>query len=261
VSLLSADRVLLSVGPERLSCVRLTGMRSRRKDEASFALKVRDGAPQFDELSNWLGRSHGRLHVVLSSAWVRYAVMPWQDALGNEGLAEDFARALFNEQFGEISAGWHIIMSPFVPGKSRIAAAVDARWINAIGEFANTHRLKLARIRPSLSAIFNRVSDKLPENALLAVVEPRRLTLLHIENGEWSNLHNRVLPENWVSRLSGFITQASASLGTLTIPLFITAPQYERPELDGMSATWLRLPANRFFDPRRDLEWAFCLGV
>jgi hypothetical protein len=261
VSLLSADRVRLSVGAERLHCVRLHGWFGTPGASTSFPLTVQDGVLQCEELCEWLGKGRGRLDVVLSNAWVRYVILPWQDALASEQLAGDFARALFQEQYGDISASWHVTLSAFLPGRPRIAVAFDTRWYQALQEMARRCGLTLASLRPALSAVLDRIGPLLPADALLAMVEPRRFALLHIEQGEWGSVHNRMLPANWPNHLPGFITQASAALGALAKPLFIVAPQLRRPDLGQLQGTWLRLPPNGRFDPRRDLDWSMCLGV
>ncbi|MDK2126447.1 hypothetical protein [Parachitinimonas caeni] len=256
-----ADRVVIAVGAESVSAVYLKGWGRRRVAEARFALKVHDGVPDFAELATWLADCKARqLEVVLSSAWVRFAVLSWQPALSSEAVSLDFASSLFSEQYGDTSANWQITLSPLRPGHSRVASAIDTRWLAALQALADQRKLKLVSVRPLLASVFNRVADKLAGEALLAVVEPRRLALIQVRNGEWVNLYNRMLPEPWERRLPGLITQASAALDALTTPVFIAAPVFERPELGRLSATWLRLPPQRGFDPRSDREWALCLG-
>ncbi|WP_154668062.1 hypothetical protein [Pseudoduganella violaceinigra] len=261
MSLLSAERVRLAVGAERIDCVRLQGWRGTPGEPMSCALAMQDGAPDFSEVGDWLGKSGGRLEVVLSNTWVRYVIVPWQDALGNEALAMDFARALFQQQYGDASNGWRVTLSAFYPRRPRVAVAVDERWFAALEGLAARSGMKLAAVRPALAAVLNRVGRELPPNALLAMVEPRRLALLQLAQGQWHSVHNRMLPANWAPHLPGFITQARAALGAFNVPLFIIAPQHERPDLGLLQGTWLRLPPSGRFDPRRDQVLSMCLGV
>jgi len=261
VSLLSADRVRLAVGAERIDCVRLHGWRGKPGEPMSCALALQDGAPQFAEVAEWLGKAGGRLEVVVSNTWVRYAIVPWQDTLGNEALAMDFARALFQQQYGDASNGWRLALTPFYPRRPRVAVALDERWLAAIEGLAARCGLRLSAVRPSLAAVLGRIGRQLPPDALLAMVEPRRLAMLQLAQGQWHSVHNRMLPANWALHLPGFITQARAALGAFNTPLFIIAPQHERPDLGLLQGTWLRLPPGANFDPRRDQVLSMCLGV
>ncbi|GAB3251207.1 hypothetical protein [Chitinimonas naiadis] len=256
-----AGELVLAIGADGVSAVELQGWRRRRVAEIRLPLKVQDGIPQFDGLAGWLAeRRSRRLSVRLSSAWVRFVVLPWQSELVDEKLALAMAQSLFGEQYGEASAGWQIALSPLQPFQARIASAIDERWYTALHGLAQQHNYKLVSVQPLLAAIYNRLADKLPDDALLAIVEPRRLVLLQIESGQWQQLYNRVLPEPWERRLPSLITQASATLNSQATPLYIAAPLFERGDLSGLAATWLRLPAKPGFDPRRDRDWAFCVG-
>ncbi|WP_374354696.1 hypothetical protein [Chitinimonas sp.] len=253
--------LVMVIGADSLSVIELSGWNKQRIAEFRLPLKVHEGVPQFDGLNDWLAaRRARRLSVRISSSWIRFAVLPWQAELIDDTLSLALAQALFAEQYGEASASWKIDLTPCRPGEARIASAVDARWFAALEALAKHHTMQLRSVQPLLAAIYNGLADKVPDEALLAVVEPRRLVLIHIENGQWRQLYNRVLPEPWERRLPSLITQASASLNALSTPVFIAAPLFERGDLGRLSATWLRLPARRGFDPRRDRDWAFCQG-
>jgi hypothetical protein len=256
-----SGELVVAVGADHVGAIELSGLSRERVRETRLPLKIVDGQPQFDALAAWIevGKAR-RLTVRLSSAWVRFALLPWQNELADEALALGLARALFQEQYGETSVDWRISLSPLQPGCERVASAIDTRWFDALSALADQCSCKLQSMEPIMTAVYNRIADKLPNDALLAVVEPRRLVLLQIEGGRWAKLYNRVLPEPWQRRLPGLITQASAALDALSTPLFIAAPQFEREDLGRLSATWLRLPPQRGFDPRRDRDWAFCAG-
>ncbi|QDQ25414.1 hypothetical protein FNU76_03050 [Chitinimonas arctica] len=258
---LSAERVVVAVLADSLQAVRLKGQ--RRLASARFTLRLADGALLLDELAAWLigaGAGARKLEVVLSNAWVRYAVLPWHATLADDSLCQDYARTLLAEQYGEAANGWTLTLSPLAPGSNRVVSAIDTRWLASFAELAGQQRLKLSSVRPMLASVYNQLSSKLPAESLLAVVEPQRLCLLQLKGGDWVNLYNRMLTEPWERRLPGLIAQASASLDALDTPVFIVAPSRDRPDLGRLSATWLRLPARTGFDPRLDQEWAFCLG-
>ncbi|PHV13527.1 hypothetical protein [Chitinimonas sp. BJB300] len=258
---LSAERVVLAIMADSLQLVRLSGhsvLASRRLN-----IRLSEGALQLEEVGSWLqvdGAGARKLEVVISNTWVRYAVLHWQASLADDTLCQDYARTLMTEQYGEASNGWSLTISPLIPNRNRIVSAIDARLLAALTELASAHRLKLSSVRPLLASVYNQLESKLPNEALLAVVEPQRLCLLQVGGGDWINLYNRMLSEPWERRLPGLVAQASASLNALDTPVFIVAPSRERPDLGRLSATWLRLPARAGFHPRDDKEWAFCLG-
>ncbi|MGQ5522322.1 hypothetical protein ACUHMQ_03575 [Chitinimonas sp. PSY-7] len=257
----SAERVVLAIMADSLQLVRLSG--NRPVATRRFTIRLNDGVLQLDELSQWLnvdGSGARKLEVVVSNTWVRYAVLHWQTNLADDGLCQDYARTLLTEQYGETSNGWVLTLSPLIPNRNRIISAIDARWLATLNELASSHNLKLSSVRPLLASVYNQLVSKLPKDALLAVVEPQRLCLLQIGGGDWVNLYNRMLGEPWERRLPGLVAQASASLNALDTPVFVVAPNRERPDLGRLDATWLRLPARAGFHPREDKEWAFCLG-
>ncbi|WP_137939770.1 hypothetical protein [Chitinivorax sp. B] len=261
---LSADCVVIALEAEYVSAVCLRGRKRERVASMRIPLTLREGVPAFDELDAWLAdpavSGSKQLEAVISNTWARYEILPWQPNLLDDGLSLDYARALLTEQYGDVVNQWTLALSPARFKHNRLVSGMDARWMAALEDLAKRHAMKLTSVRPLLVAIFNRLAKELPKSGLLAVVEPGRLCLLQMRDGEWHSLQNRVLPEPWERKLPPMIAQASMALNATDEPLFITAPVHRRAMLDDVSGTWLKLPPQRGFDPRQDREWAFCLG-
>ncbi|MBB5020339.1 hypothetical protein HNQ59_003658 [Chitinivorax tropicus] len=261
---LSADCVVIAIEAEYVSAVCLRGRKRERIASARFPLTLREGVPALDELDNWLTDSAvsgaKQIEVIVSNAWVRYEILPWQQNLLDDALSLDYARALLTEQYGEVVNQWTLALSPAKLKQNRLVSGMDSRWLAALEDLAKRHAMKLTSVRPLLVAVFNKLAKELPDSSLLALVEPGRLCLLLMRDGEWHSLQNRVLPEPWERKLPPMIAQASMALFAADEPLFITAPAHRRTSLDDVAGTWLKLPAQKGFDPRQDREWAFCLG-
>lgn len=196
MSLLSRDRLVIGLAPERLSALRVDGrLRPRIGDRYASALQAANGG-QWDasiaaleillDEPSWAARD---LTLVLSSHYVHYALIPQ-----GKGLAaaerDDLARLIFRNIFGELSSEWEIRVSPS-GGPQTVASAVPQAFLKALHDICDG-RGRLRSIQPGLMAVFNRARPEIGSHSgTLALVEPGRVTLAAIENGQWQSVVSR----------------------------------------------------------------------
>jgi len=78
----------------------------------------------------------GRLFVQLGSAWSRLMVLPWVDQLTSEDRWGNYARARFEQVYGDDSDGWELRLARDLPGRGRLAVA----WPAALGTELRRHK-------------------------------------------------------------------------------------------------------------------------
>jgi hypothetical protein len=141
--------------------------------------------------------------VVLSSHFVRYALVAWSDALGTPQEEENYLRHHFAKVHGERAKPWLLRASEGPRGTPRLASAVDAKLIDEIKRcFPKGGKAKLVSVQPALMHVFNSSRKALPAaGAWLVIAEPERACVaLHsagafrsVQNGkgEWRTLLER----------------------------------------------------------------------
>ena len=132
-----------------------------------------------------------RVTVELANELVRYALVPWHDALSTPAEEEAYVRHHFARVHGERAKGWAVRASEAAPGEPRLASAVDATLIEAVKKAFEGKKAKLVSIQPALMARFNAARGLLPkEGAWFVVAEPQRACVaLHGGRG-WRSVQN-----------------------------------------------------------------------
>jgi hypothetical protein len=180
VSRLFPDRLLIgfaptgvSVGEKTLPCGQVSG--AEPWHGALAALKTLEITKRC------------KVTVVLSNHFVRYALVPWSDALSGEAEEQAYIRHHFARIHGERAGAWALRASEAPPGAARLASAVDKALLDAIkGCFPPRGKAKLVSLQPALMAIFNRASGAVPKaGAWLALAEPERACVALHMRGRW----------------------------------------------------------------------------
>lgn len=134
------------------------------------------------------GALSGRVTVVLSLHHVRYALVPWSDALASPAEEEAYVRHHFARIYGERAKGWAVRASP--ERGVRLCSAVDASLIESIKAAFRGKKARLVSIQPALMAAFNRVRKSIPhEGAWLVAAEPERACVA-LYAGGWRSVQN-----------------------------------------------------------------------
>jgi hypothetical protein len=138
-----------------------------------------------------LDLGNARVTLELSNELVRYALVPWNDALSTPAEEEAYVRHHFGRVHGERAKGWAVRASEAAPGEPRLASAVDAALIEALKKSFEGKKATLVSIQPALMARFNAARGTLPrDGAWLVVAERERACVaLHGARG-WRSVQN-----------------------------------------------------------------------
>jgi hypothetical protein len=225
VSLLSRDRLLVSLSPTVVSWVRLRSALKTRAVahgwvEAIAATAADTGADSGAGREPWAGavaalraqaltwsRERVAVTVVLSNHFVRYALIerPAPGVSRDEELA--LARFHFTRLHGERALGWDVRVATADRGSRRVASAVDRELLEALrATFPRVARPRLKSVQPYLMCAFNRWRHKFDSRGgWLVLVEPGKVCLAMLTRNVWSTLQNmRTAPRahhDWLALL------------------------------------------------------------
>ena len=131
-------------------------------------------------------RKRVEVTVVLSSHFVRYAVLPGHDGATTPEEELALARFHFTKIHGDRVKGWE------VRAFDGLACAIDAALLEGIkNAFPSRGKSKLISVQPRLMAAYNAARRRIPrEGAWLLLSEPGRICLARVVAKGWASVHN-----------------------------------------------------------------------
>jgi hypothetical protein len=194
---LFSDRLLIGLAPAALTVLRLRGLTKEKAVEKAslpcdpaFGNEPWQGAIAALKALPIEGRA--RVTVVLANQFVRYAIVPWSDALRTEQERQAYLRHYFAKIHGERAKGWTLRASPGAGNEPRLASAVDSSLIAELKEaFQKRPGARLGSIQPQLMADFNAARGAVPAaGAWLVLAEPDRACVALHAGGRWRSVQN-----------------------------------------------------------------------
>jgi hypothetical protein len=202
VSLFRTDRCIAVLCPGEIAVYRpgrsKTSAVDSRGTAAVSAVPRTDGAPAWADavkgFAAWLARSASplmRLHVVLSNHFVRFACVPWSEAITDEGELQTVAGLVLESCYGDMT-GWTVSLDHGAWGRARLACAVESALLSRLSEAIEAAHVDCPRIEPYFVTCWNRWCSELPENeALLAVAEPQGPAVVaSFRGGAWHSVRS-----------------------------------------------------------------------
>ena len=190
----------------------------------SGALRVLEAAlPEFSDRKSYAT-------VVLSNHFIRYALIPWSDALSDEQEEMAYAQHSFSEMYGRDSSTWELRISSGRPGRSQMASAVDARLLGSLRELLGRFGVNLQSIQPHLMQAYNACHTLLRErSAWLALIENGNLCLALLRDGRWSWVRTMRIGTSWYEELPLLLERETFNANTATSinDVLLWAPEHE----------------------------------
>ena len=182
----------------------------------AIELAVTDGSWQapVEALAASLGGVKGEAAVVLADQFVRYTLLPWNEALKSAEQWNALASHRFTTLHGPKAGEWQINVAQTAPMGPRLACAVDRELIAKLAESFVKANVRLASVQPFLVAAFNKIRKTVGNGSCWIVVEePGRLTLSLIQKGQWVAIRTRRADKSWRNVLPEMLERESAFLG------------------------------------------------
>jgi hypothetical protein len=175
-----------------------------------------DGSWQgpLEALPAMLAGGKGEAAVVIADQFVRYALLPYNQALKTLEQWSALATHRFNTLHGPRALEWQITVTETAPLGPRLACAVDRTLITCLMETFAAANMRLVSVQPFLVAAFNRIRKTVGNGSCWIVVEePGRLTLALIQRGMWIAIRGRRADKGWRTALPEILERESAFLG------------------------------------------------
>jgi hypothetical protein len=209
------DRLLISLAPDAVSWLRVTGVFKPRVIARNSVPTVREAGQESwagavevlkQEAEQWR-RERLAASIVLSNQFVRYIVIPPIGKTGSRDEALALARFHFSKIHGERAAAWHVRLATPLPGFATPASAIDAALLEALKAcFPREGKARLASVQPYTMAVFNFWRDRIEKDgAWLLLVEVGTACLALLAGREWVSIQNirsgYASPDSWPALL------------------------------------------------------------
>jgi len=276
VSRLWRDRLLISLAPDAVALARVArGLRPRIAAKQTLECDPAYGAAPWQGALAALAAALEPLRgervdatVVLSNHFVRYAIVRPDAALAGPAEELGLARFQFARIYGERAKGWDVRLSAARRGVPRLASAVDAGLVPAIGAcFPRGAKARLVSVQPYLMAAYNHLRGAMPDgDAWLLLVEPQRACLALIASRRWAAVQTLrgeyPAPEDWTALLER--ERLRAEVASATRIAHVVAPAGSKAvtyESQGWKLNGLGLAPLEGFAPREDARFAMALAA
>ena len=160
---------------------------------------VADGQSLADVVQDELRRLPSRtpVHIRVSNHLVRYALLPFNEAIVGEAAVQAVARQAFRHVHGAAADGWAVTVTDGAPGMHRIAAAIDATLKQGLVDAARAAHVHMASIDPLLMSGFNAAREHLLATGWFAVVEPGKVVLVRTVDADWRRVVGARCDGHW----------------------------------------------------------------
>lgn len=199
--------------------------------------------------------------IVLSNHFVRYAIIPWNAELANTAERDAYLRHCFTLAYGETARYWDLCLSPVSFGQPALASGIATPLLEAIRLELEQAGLAAQNIHPNLMLAANETRAYLGKgntgmSLCFVSLEPGRLCLGLVENGQWRSLKNIAAEADISKQLRALIQRESimAGLHTLHWPVLIHCSGTEDTEPIFLRGRMVKtVPAMSIFAPGTDM--------
>ncbi len=168
--------------------------------------------------------------VIISNHFMRYALIPWSDALNDEKEEMAYAQHSFREMYGRDSGTWELRISPGRGCMPQMASAVDTRLLGSLRELLGRSGINLKSIQPHLMLAYNACHSSLRDrSAWLALIEHGSLCLALLQKGRWSWVRSMRIGNNWHEELPRLLEREAfnANVENDVNDVLLWAPEHE----------------------------------
>lgn len=168
--------------------------------------------------------------LILSNHFMRYALVPWSEALSNDAEQMSYAQHCFRQTYGSAAANWELRLSPAPAGMPQLASAVDERLLQALRQLFARAGVTLRSVQPHLMAAFNNCRSRLQDrSAWLLLFEPGCLCLALLQQGRWASVRSMRIGADWREQLPQLLERESCMGASDSVPeaVFVWAPSLE----------------------------------
>ena len=166
--------------------------------------------------------------VILSNHFVRFLVLPWNEAMlsGAEKMA--LVQHRFDEVYGEASSSWEFRLNEARFGSPSIACAIPQELLNRLKALFENTPLRLKFVQPYLMTAFNACRSELGNDATWFVLAERdNICVGLLQDGQWSSIRLRHVVSDWFEEAMLLLEREAllAAGGNTHNKVFVMAPE------------------------------------
>jgi len=192
------------------------------------------------------------LDVSLMSDYVLYTALPPQVEAMQAAEQEAYAKAAFEQLFGEVAQQWQVAVQIAPPGNPTICAAMAQTITEALVAMADEAQVKLNTVSPYINTVTGAFARELKKAlGYLVVIEQNRLVLMQLTKGQVTSIKSEVLEQDWALLLKQMLirsTLTNAVNNQAAPTVYIHAPllqlsrgeRLNNLELQGWNVQWLQ---------------------
>ena len=232
---LLTDRCFLAVSAKGIAVVQAAAFGRRIFDKRFYPIDadINKDINLLYPLLNQILPQHSKqkfqqLQVILSTDFTRFMVLPEQTNPLPTSDQLAYAKALYQEVYGDLCEEWLIASDDAPPYQPVLCAAIDQMLLEQLKAMAIQHRFTLASVVPYVTNLINQFNLKAYEG-YLAIVEPSRVVLIEFK-GTLQNIQQVKWKDEWIAPLQKMLNKNILCSGLSGKKLIIYAPMYK--ELD-----------------------------
>jgi hypothetical protein len=183
--------------------------------------------------------------VIVANHWMRFAIVPWSDALSDRDERLLFAQHCLSKIYGDVALQWCVTLNEAPPGHSQVACAIPRALLDEIERHTESCGLRVRSIQPQLIAAFNCWRAQLSNaSGWFVTLEEGSLAAAHLSRGAWDAVRTVRTDKHWGVELHRLRTESRLA-GREAERIHLDAPQEFRAAAEGDSdgVVWLRTAA------------------
>jgi hypothetical protein len=186
------------LAPDAVTLAELTGIWSRRPGmptilsaPAQTAWNWNDVVAQMDDHFAKLSLRRTGIDIVVADAFVRYAVLPWEDALSGDHEIEMLARIRLEAQYGADTAAWDVVIDRREFGHGGLICAIAPGTLAMLRERCVARNLDIRSVVPDFMHRYNRLRRRVKAGQFLYVAAcVGRCQIAYRNEAGWQNIRS-----------------------------------------------------------------------
>lgn len=209
-------------------------------------------------------KASGRLRLVVSSHWLHYQLLPWNELLARRHDAQNVARAHFTRVYGASLALGTITLADQGWGKPMLACAIPAELEALVATNTIRHGLRLEALQPDIHVLDHLRPTRHKGTHALLLGQPGLWILLAGENGTTASVRSHRFNGDALAAADLLLRQEALRLGYVDgfsrVDWLYPEEPALRPSREFPAPTYLpSLPSRRGFAPASDGSYSFAV--
>ena len=240
--------------PDKVIVVAMTsGLRRKLVSQAILPVisdNTADWHPAIDTLDRWLAENDqgkAEVRILLSSCFVRFAMIPFSENVNNYAERLTVAGLLFESVYGESAKQWKLTLDKEEYDEPCLAAAIDVELLDALNQTISSRQLKTLSLLPYVASAFSAFNKQIRvDDGLFVVLDHGQAVLFVIKEGKVVGVRKTLLGTNYGERDVVSLLQREMLISGLGVEggtcyiHTIGRLNYEFPSISGLKVIALR---------------------